>query len=695
MRDVHLHALFFPQTVAVVGDCDAADSPAARIVSNLKNWGYQGKIIPVNWHPDKLPQTQLGSIDLAVICLVPTSVPTALQWAASQSIKSVIVTSSGFREIGESGHHLEEQIVQIAASHNLTLLGPNCLGVASWSERMNASLVPHLPGQGRIAFFSPSGSICSAVLNWAATEGIGLSRFASLGNRAIIDEASMLQFLAGDPETTVILGYLEGMNNGRRFARISQTITRKKPVIMLHGGLTAQGQKAMTSHPGPLAGSELAYQTALRQAGIIQAKNLSDLFDLARAFGTQPLPRGPNLVILTDSGGAGLLAADSMPAGKMHLTHLGNATLECLKTRLPRQAHLANPVDISRAATPIQYAQTLQTVLDDPQVHMALVVVTPGPDVDLPQIVRELAQISQIHKPVTVCLIGQEGVSEEKRYLQHHGLPCYAHPQAAMSSLQNLLTYAEWKEKPYPVEVCYRRDKAKAEHLIFDALKNKGKTELMGIDLHPLFQAYELPFPQTELARTSKSAVKIARRFNCPVVLKIASPDIRYKRDIQGVEIDLRTSEEVHDAFLHMTARAQNLRSEAFISGCIVQEMILGKAAELCIHMQQDPKFGPLLRFGLSGSHAEIFNDFSLRLAPLSLTDATGMIREIKAFPLLKQNYDQAPLDLRALEDILLTISQMALDFPEIHTLEVDPLLITSRGAWIAGARIALLAQPD
>lgn len=695
MRDVYLHALFSPKAIAVIGTFDNEGAAAAVVLSNLERWGYQGRIVPVNWIGEDAPVEFPQDIDLAVVCLEPDRVPSSLELVADHGVKAVIITSSGFREIGGHGYYLEERIVQVAAGRNLTLLGPNCLGVASWSERMNASLTSRLPEVGNVAFFSPSGSMCSAILDWAASEGIGFSKFASLGNRAIIDEASMLQFLAEDPETAVIIGYLEGMNNGRRFARISQTITREKPVIMLQAGMTEHGQKAIASHVGALTGSERAYQTALKQAGIIQAESLSSLFDLARVFGTQPLPKGPNLVIITNSGGAGILAADGMAGTNMNLSRLSDAAVARLDAILPRHAHISNPVDIGMGATPAQYAQALTEVLRDRQVHMALVVIAPGLGVDLPEITRALVAVPKVeNRAVAVCLIGQEGVQAEKRFLQRHGLPCFSYPQAALSSLNTMLTYAEWKKKPYPVEVCYRRDKAKAERFLEDCLV-AGKTELFGFEMQPLLQAYELQFPRTELARTSKSAVKIAKRLACPVALKIASPDIDYKRDVNGVEIGLNSPEEVRSAFAQLTARVQCLRQEAFVSGCLVQEMILGRPREICIRMQRDPKFGPLIRFALSGSHAEIFNDFSLRLAPLSLEDAADMMREIKAFPLLKRERGRDALDLRALEDVLLTVSQMTLDFPEIYTLEFDPVLATPRGAWVAGARMTLLAQTD
>lgn len=692
MRDVHLHALFFPKAIAVLGTGEEPGNCARLVLSNLEGWGYQGSVVSVNYGEGATrPEIFPGEVDLAVICLPPERVPSAVEWVADQGVKAVIITSSGFREIGGQGYYLEEAVVQLAASRNLTLLGPNCLGVASWAGQMNASLVSRLPAEGNIAFFSPSGTMCHAVLDWAASEEVGFSKFASLGNRALIDEASMLQFFAEDPQTKVIIGYLEGMNNGRRFARISQAITREKPVIMLQAGMTEYGQQAISSHVGALTGSERAYQTALRQAGIIQAGSLSSLFDLARVFGAQPLPSGPNLAIITNSGGAGILAADGMAGTNMHLARLSTRTRERLANALPRHAQVANPVDVGMSASPAQYASAVTEVMRDSQVHMCLVVIAPGLGVDIGEIARELVRAEKrAGCPILVCLIGHEGVVGEKRFLQRYGLPCFSYPQAALASLDAMLLYAEWKHTPYPVEVCYRRDKAKAERFVEEGLAS-GKGELFGFEMQPLLQAYELLFPKTELARTSKSAVKIAKRLGCPVALKIASPDIEYKSDVDGVEIGLGSQEEVRQGFVRLTARVQCQRPEAFLSGCLVQEMVPGRACEVRIRVVRDAKFGPLLRFGLAGGEADLFQDFSQRLAPLSLEDAANMIREIKAFSLLRRERGRDTLDVRALEDVLLTISQMTLDFPEIYSLEFDPVLVTSRGAWVTGARMSLV----
>lgn len=696
MRDIHLYALFNPQAIAVIGtfhEINGESSSAADhlIVSNLKNWDYQGTIIPVKW--DGLTEnTSLVNVphELAIVCLPPEQVLDALIWSTAQGVRAAIITSAGFREIGGKGYYLEEAILHLAQQKNLTLLGPNCLGIVSWTIGMNASLISQLPGKGSISFFSPSGSMGQAILSWAKNENLGFSKFASLGNRAVIDEASMLQFLADDPDTSVIIGYLEGMNSGRRFARISQTITRQKPVIMLQAGMTTTGRKAISSHVGALTGSEQAYQTALKQAGIILVDNLSSLFDLARIFGTQSLPQGPNVVILTNSGGAGILAADHIAQTRLNLSRLTTDTTAQLNVICPAHTSATNPVDLGMSTTPDQYGRALQYITQDPHVDMVLVVITPGLGINIPAIAEKLVAVSETTNClIAICLLGQDAMTTEKQFFHHHGLPCYTNPQAALTSMEAMFAYTQWQARPYPVEVCYRRDKAKAEYFLNDC-RDTGRTEIFGLEILPLLQAYELQVPQTELARTSRSAVKIAKRITFPVVLKIASPFIKYKRDVDGVESNLHSPEDIRQAFVRLTSQAQRLRSEVFISGCLVQKMIENVGLEICIQVQRDPRFGPLIHFGVPEGPLENLQNFASRLAPLSLDDTASMMREIRLFSRVKQKRGRNSLDFQAVEDVLLTISQLTLDFPEIHTLEFDPILVTPRGAWVAGARLTL-----
>ena len=701
MRDSHLSSLFAPRRVAVIGPVAAPDSPGNTIVSNLFRGGFSGELFVMDSDAGQRDGVKVVSdfaelpelLELAVVCHEPEQVLPALEGLAARSVQSVVVTSSGFREIGGKGYYLEQEIKKFALKKHLTLLGPNCLGLINTKNRVNASFAASEPLPGNIAFFSPSGALCNAILDWAREEHIGFSKFVSLGNRAVVDEAEMLEYLSQDPDTRVIIGYLEGISNGQRFIRQAQDATRRKPVILLQAGMTSSGARAVSSHTGSSVGSEKAYQTAMKQAGVMRVDSMDRLFDLAKAFSCQPLPKGSHLAVVTNSGGAGVMAADSCEGTSVSLAHLGGKTLEKLGRVLPGYAALSNPVDVGGDADADRYGAALNPILSDPMVHGVLVVIAPSAGLDERAVAERLIQVAEkSQKPFFVCFVGQKQNRAGRILLSGAGVPCYTFPREAVLSFQAMYSYYEWKRQPYPVEVCYRRDKPKAGKIIEDA-RACDKLELTGLDAQVLLQAYELPFPRAELARTSRSAVRIAKRIGFPVALKVVSPSIVYKSDVQGVLTDLEDPEQVRRGFLEVTGRAQRLRREAFISGCLVQSMAPRGGREALIGFVRDPQFGPLIRLGLADEGRPVPAGSVYRLAPLSLTDAADMIREIPALAMGQGRSGKGRLNLRALEDILLTVAQIGLDFPEVFSLELDPVLIGTEGVLVAGGRISLLPR--
>jgi acetyltransferase len=682
MQDIHVGALFSPQAVAVVGPCHEEGTVAARFLARLREWAYQGAVTAVNCR-DSLPETlALAGVDLAVVCLPPAQVPGAVERLARAGVRAALVPGSGFADRGGEGYFLEKRLAAVAQEANVAVLGPHCLGVVSWPEGLNASLLEKLPPSGGVAFFSPSATVSGAVVDWAVAEGVGFSRLAALGNRAAVDEASILQYLAEDTETRVIAGYLEGVFAARRFARVSQTVTRMKPVVMLLGGLTAQGRQAVAAAAGPLAGSEAAYRAALRQAGIIGVSDLETFLDTVKAFALLPEPSGPHVAILTNSGGAGVLAADALSATRLELARFSRATAEALRRQTG--AWPANPLDLGAEATPEDFAAALRLAVADPRVRLVLAVIARPAGTDVQAVLDAMAQVDRQDTPVALCVVGERpGALVRQAHAQ--GMPCFSSPAAAARALDAMLAYGCWKEEPFPVEVCYRRDSTKAELWLREAM-SVGHRDMAGPAVFPLLEAYELRHPATELARTSKTAARIARRLGAPVALKIASPHIQHKSDVDGVDLGLADPEAVRQGFVRLTHRVQRLRPEAFISGCWVQEMIAGPVVEARVWVVRDPLFGPVVRLGLcDGDHHGV----NARLAPLSLTDASRMVREFT--PLAASRGGRQPMHLRALEDVLLTVSQLALDMPELYTVELDPVLITPRGAWIVDARVCLV----
>lgn len=698
MLDASLNSLFDPQAVAIIGASGTPGKVGYSIVSNLLDAGYKGRILPVNPKggeilglPAVASIAELPSpLDLAVVCIPPKFVIEALEELGKHPVRAVIVITAGFKEVGREGYQLEQQLKEVAVRYGMAVLGPNCLGLNNTGPGLNATFAAGTPPKGNIAFFSQSGALCTAILDWALGENIGFSKFVSLGNKAVLDESDMLDYLRDDPETQVILGYVESVEDGQRFSRVAREVTAHKPVIMIKSGTTAAGAKAASSHTGAMAGSEQAYGAAFNQAGIIRVRDVSMLFNLAQAFSTQPLPTGPNLVIVTNSGGPGIMAADVTEQSALLMGTLTGKTVDTLMKALPPFASLYNPVDIIGDADAARYRVALEAVVKDELVNSILVMLTPTASAEIEATAQAIIDVTKgCGKPVFACFMGQQRVAPGREMLQRAGIPCYAFPEPAIHSIEAMYKYHLWRSRPAPVGVCYRRDKTRAAKVLENARGN-GCTEIVEFQAQDLLKAYELPVPQTELARTSDVAVKAAKRIGYPVVLKIASPHISHKSDVGGVRVGLADEAAVRSAFLDITSRAARLRKDASITGCLVQSMAPKGSKEVIIGFKRDPQFGALVMFGLGGIYVEVLKDIAFRLAPLSMDDAAEMIREIKSYPLLRGVRGEPPVDFKTIEDILLTMSQLAQDFPDIYEAEFNPVLVNHEGAVVADVRVTL-----
>lgn len=696
--DFDLKALFEPTSVAVIGASHDKDKVGHLILSNLTKGGYNGKIFPVNPKGGTILEIEvLASIsqlpektDLAIICLPRDIVLDAVSELAERGVSAVIIVSAGFKETGREGYDIEEKLREVAEKNSMALLGPNCLGMINTSANLNASFAQDRPKSGSIAFFSQSGALCASILDWALGENIGFSKFISLGNKTVLNESHMLNALHDDPDTRVILGYCESLEDGQRLVRTAQKVTAKKPVIMIKAGTTPAGARATSSHTGAIAGSGEAFRAAFIQSGIIQANDLKTLLTLARSFASQPLPQGPNLMVVTNSGGPGILAADACENSSLSLARPSAETLEKLRNELPPYAALYNPVDIIGDADAERYRKTLEIVARDGRVHSILVVLSPTASVEIEETAEAVIEMSKdCDKPIFTCFMGGERIGAGSKMLLDAGIPCYPFPEPAIQAIEAMHRYYQWQNRAYPVDVCFRRDKGMAQKFLAKA-KKAHQTEITDFDAQGLARAYELPIPETRLARTSDKAVRAAKQVGYPVVLKIASPHIQEKSSIQGVVKGLKKPAEVRKAFFEITSRAARLRPDAYISGCLVQAMAPEDSTEVTIGLKRDPQFGPLITFGLGGVHTEILHDFSYRLAPLTLNDAQEIVRGIKSFSLLKGVRGNAPVDIGIIEDILLTVSQMAVDFPEIQEALFHPVLVSEKGAVVTDMRMTI-----
>ena len=698
-----LERLFAPRAVAVVGASRDPDKVGYRVVENLLKGGFEGAIYPINptateilgrrVHPSL---SDIGApVDLAVIVLPAPLVLPTLEACAAQGIGAAIVISAGFKEVGGAGAQLEAALRKRVRELGVRVLGPNCLGLIVTDSKLNATFAKDMPASGGIAFVSQSGALCTAALDWAVGLGIGFSALVSLGNKADLSEAEILEALADDPKTRVIVGYLEAVEDGQRFLQVAGETSRKKPVVFFKAGTTEGGARAASSHTGALAGADRAYEAAFKQTGVIRARSLRELFDFARVFASLPLPRGNRIAVVTNAGGPGIVAADACEGGALRLAALSDSTVTALKRVLPPTAALHNPVDVIGDATAERYQAALEAVAADPGVDGVLALATPQAMTDLERFAQAVVQVGTgASKPVLAAFMAEASLKEANRILLRGGIPDFPFPDEAVKALEAMVRYAEGQARP-PLPARLPADRTSVAALVRSAL-DRGVTALGESGAREVIGAYGFRGPKTLRAGSASEAEDAAEQIGFPVVLKIVAPDILHKSDIGGVRLGLASRDEVRRAYAEMVARASTAVPHARIEGVLVQEQVTG-GREVILGMARDPQFGPLLMFGLGGIYVEVLKDVTFRIAPLAGPEAEAMIREVRAFPILQGVRGEAPADLAALVEDILRLSQLVTDFAEIAEIDINPLLVRPEGGGTVAldARIRLVRNSD
>ena len=685
-----LSQFFAPRTVAVIGASTNPTKLGYAVLNNLLQGGFlkeDRRIYPINPTAEtilgqpcyKSVLSVPGPIDLAVIVIPYPAVPDALRECGEKAIRAAVVISAGFREAGWEGAERERELLEVARQFSIRLIGPNCFGVIDTLTPLNATFSAGMPPAGPMAFMSQSGALGAAILDWAMAGRLGLSKFASLGNKADVSETDLMQEWAADPASRVILAYIEGLPDGQRFIRVAREVSRQKPVVAIKSGITQSGARAVTSHTGSLAGSEQAYQAAFRQAGVIRADTLEELLDFALAFGYLAPLRGDRVAIITNAGGPGILATDAVERYGLRLARFEPERQAKLEQFLPGAASAANPVDLLGDARADRFDFALQQILDDPQVDAILVLVTPQAMTDMEQtaevIVRAAAQASI---PVLACLMGQASLGRGPDILQQHNVPRFPFPERAARALYAMNQYRLIRMEPIPQFDLLEVDRARASGAI-QAVRAAGRVSIGDFEAREILLAYGFKAPATELAASADQAVEISDRLGYPVVLKVASPEILHKTDIGGVRVGLEGPAEVRDAFDLITYRAQRFLPEARLWGCTVQKMI-SPGLEMLVGMNRDPQFGPLVTCALGGVFVEILQDAAFRLAPFSRQEAEGMLTELRAAALLSGVRGRRPVDREALVEALLRVGQLVVDFPEIEELDINPFVVFEAG---------------
>ncbi len=709
-----LNAIFCPESLAVIGASTTPKKVGHDIFANILKGGYKGTIYPVNPGAKSVLSVRCypsvteipDPLDLAIIILPPKLALQAVRDSIEKGIKGVVIVSAGFREVGQAGREIEDEILGLCRDAGIRMIGPNCLGVINPLETasLNASFSARMPKPGNVSFMSQSGALCTAVLDFAASRGFGFSKFVSIGNKADVDELDLLRYFHKDMDTEVIMMYLEELRRGPEFIEAVKEITsgaRPTPILVIKSGRTSAGAQAAASHTGALAGSEAVYDSIFRQSGMIRVDSINDLFDFASTFACKnktplgkfrrKIPDSNRVAIVTNAGGPGIVATDMTVSSGLELAMFQKDTLDALASHLPAAASLHNPVDVIGDAASDRYENALAAVIRDQGVDGALVILTPQSMTNALETAEAITRIAQrTHKPVLCCFMGVVDVSQGIEYLQENGIPAFRFPESAARAFGTLYHYSQWMNRQIMAPFSLKHDTETAGQIIQNCLE-EGRTQLGELDGLGILKCYGFNVLKTVLAKTRDEAAEIAENMGFPVVMKIVSPQILHKSDAGGVKVGMNSSDEVRTAFDQITESARAYAPEADIQGVLIQQMApAGK--EIILGANRYPVFGPLIMFGFGGIFVEVFRDVAFRLAPIGRNEARRMVKNIQAYKLLEAFRGQPEADIEIVEKLLVSLSDMVMAHPEIRELDINPLRVheKGKGATVADCRIIL-----
>ena len=703
-----LDALFNPSSVAVVGASSSPGKVGHDIFVNILRGGFTGTLYPVNPKAKSIASVRAypdiqnipDPIDLAIIILPPVHAETAIKHAIDKGVRAIVIVSAGFKEVGGEGLEIERRIVAMCRKAGVRVVGPNCLGVINpmADVKLNASFSARMPAAGNISFISQSGALCTAVLDFAADKDFGFSKFVSIGNKADVDELDLLRYFHADPETEVIMLYIEELQRGPEFIEVVKEITggdRPTPVLAIKSGRTSAGAQAAASHTGSLAGSEAVYDAIFAQSGIIRVDSINELFDFGIAFAyknesalgkmRRKVPLGNRVAIVTNAGGPGIVATDMTVSSGLELATFSQDTIEVLKSHLPLTANVNNPVDVIGDAAQDRYENALSAVIKDEGVDGALVILTPQSMTNAIGTAEAIVRIARrSHKPILCCFMGIIDVSAGVKHLQENGVPVYRFPESAAKTFGALYCYSRWLNRQQLAPFAVKHDKKRARQIIAEAL-GQNKSYLGEIGGTELLKCYGFNVLPTVLATSEAEAGDAADQMGYPVVMKIVSPQIIHKSDAGGVIVGPDNREAVTGAFTTIVDNARRFNPEAEINGVLVQRLA-PKGQEVILGMTRYPIFGPLIMFGFGGIFVEVFQDVAFRLAPLTRNGARNMVRSIKGHKLLSGFRGAPKTDIGTIERMLVGLSDLVLDHPEIKELDINPLLVHPEGEGVTVA---------
>ncbi len=682
-----LTPFFHPKGVVIAGASSQPEKLGYAVARNLVQSGYRGAIHFVNpkggtlfgWEMYASLADVPEPLELAVLVVPAPAAPESLRLCGERGIKAVILLSGGFRETGSEGAALENECLEVCQQYGMRLVGPNCVGLIDTNLPLDTTfLQTATPPPGDVGFISHSGAICAALVDWSRQQGFSFSRIASLGNQADVNETDLLGQLADDPDTRVIAMYLEHIGSGVRFVQEASRTVHKKPIIALKAGRSSAGQKAAASHTGALAGSESAYDAAFEKAGVLRARNTEEMFDWARALAWCPLPQGRRVAILTNAGGPGVLAADAVEAEGLALAEFTPGTIAALSSLLPTAASKHNPVDMIASGGPKEYAACLNVLLKDPNVDSVLVLSVPPPMFPAEQVVEAIQPtIHSSSKPVLAAFTGGMLTHTALEHFQQGHMAAYSFPERAASALACLTKRAEYLAKPDKSPTVLADVEQKTAKRVL--AETPAGSWLESEACFHLLEAYRIPGAPIKLTHSPEEAAQCAAQWACPVVLKVASPDLPHKSDVGGVLLDLQNLEDVRSGYTKIIERVHAARPEVHIEGVHIQRMI-PSGQEVIIGAVRDPRFGPMVMFGSGGVEVEGLKDVAFALAPLEQAEAEALIRRTWAGKKLKGFRSIQPADEAAVAEILVRLSHLAHDCPQIQEIEINPLRVLAPG---------------
>jgi len=698
-----MNRFFTPRAIAVIGASNTPGKIGYVVLNNIIRGGFKGGIYPVNPKGGELLGKKVytkvaelpDDVELAVFTVPPRAVIPEVVECGKKGIKNALIITAGFSEVGMEGKSLEHELLETCLNYGIQVVGPNCVGIIDAVNGLNATFTEKVPRPGKIAFLSQSGAVCIAIIDWSLKNGVGFSKFISVGNKMDVDESKLIEFLADDPDTDVIVGYLESVKNGREFMEVAKRASLKKPIVLFKSGTTEAGQKAASSHTGALAGSDAAFDAACRQSGILRAPIMEQLFDFALAFSSGRVLKGNRVGIITNSGGPAVIATDSIEKSSLTMAPVSDKTMAALKSFLPDTANWRNPIDIIGDATSERYNETFKTVKDEEGIDGFLVIMTPTDRLNPDMLADYMVEFTKTHsKPVLGVFLGGKSVEKAMEIASANNICVIPTPERGVSAMDGLNRKRKWLAEDKSIFLPEIPNHTKAQRLIQFA-RSQEVLELPEQEARGILSAYGIRFFKSVIAQKPRDAVMLADNIGYPVVMKVVSRDVIHKSDSGGVKVGLANAGEVFQGFDTITSSVRAKYPDARIDGIAVQPMMTG-GREVIVGASLDPQFGPLIMFGVGGIYVEAMKDVSFRLAPMSRFDARGMIEEIRSVSMLKGMRGEKPSDIDSIVDVILRVSRLMNDFPMIRELDLNPVLVFEEGAGCVAldARIALL-EPD